>query len=252
MNPFKARSLFLLYGRLHGYITRIWRLSRQMRWWGDGLARRRDVHRRRHHRSAQTKQHMPIPVLIGPRLLLLLCRLLQLHKLLPPLCMPVDLSVLVELELLVGPEKQDRRRERRVEASRPISFSLAGEMLHEVENVRGIWGRERGSGGATGTRLPRRTQLRGRDKLAAGIEPWLLVGTWMVVDVLGIERGRAFGGALAFLLPDPVDACTGVYIVVDRPIGALSTVSEGPGHFLEARVERKVVSHGVLWRKEKC
>ena len=80
-------------------------MSRHMRWRWDRLARRRDVHRGSDHRRAQAKEHMPVPILVSPSLLLLLRRLLQLHKLLPPLRVPVDLPVLVELELLVRAEE---------------------------------------------------------------------------------------------------------------------------------------------------
>ena len=161
--------------------------------------------------------------------------------------MPVDLPVLVELELLVRAEEQHRRRKRRVEASRRVRFAWVGEMLEGGENVRGIWGRERRSCWAAGTGLPRWTHVRrGRDELVAGVEPWLLVGTWVVVDILRFERRRAFGVALAFLLADSVYARARVYVVVDRPIRALATVCEGPGHFLEAGVEGKIVPHGIL------
>lgn len=68
----------------------------------------------------------------------------------------------------------------------------------------------------------------------------------MVVDILHFEWGRAFGGAFAFLLTDPMNASARVYVVVDRPIRALATVREGSGHFLEAGIEGKIVPHGVL------
>lgn len=53
---------------------------------------------------------------------------------------------------------------------------------------------------------------------------------------------RAFG----FLLAYSVDAGAGVDVVVDGPVGAFTAIGEWPGNFLEARIEREIVSDGVL------
>lgn len=53
---------------------------------------------------------------------------------------------------------------------------------------------------------------------------------------------RGFG----LLLPYSVDAGAGVDVVVYGPVGAFAAVGEGSGDFLEAGVEREIVSDGVL------
>lgn len=241
-----SKNSLLLSDSLNRHFAGVRRLrGHAMGRWGEGLARGQ-VHRRQ-HRSANLDEHHPVPVLPRARLLLLLRRLLQLCQLLPPLRVPVDLALLVQLDRLVRPEQgRYMRRKVRIESvwSRSSVSRTASRISGDIlicSRRRREW-RRRVSAWACFSRHRRRR----RHELGVGVKRWRLVCTRVVVDVLGIERRRALRRALALLLPDPVYASPRVDVVVDSPIRALSTVGEGTWHLLEARIQREVVPNGIL------
>lgn len=101
---------------------------------------------------------------------------------------------------------------------------------------------------STGTCIVRVHGRRG-DELGIRIMiSLLLLRARMVVNILldGCHSLLRSCATLVFLFADTVDARTRVDVVVDRPVRALPTICQWPRDLLEAWVERKVMSNGVL------
>lgn len=97
-----------------------WRTGHAVRRLRDGLV---GVHGRSHHRRADSGEHVPEPLRVHASLVLLVSKREEVRELLTPHARPVDLSMLIEVNLFVGEERRRSHRlwcesERRVKSVR--------------------------------------------------------------------------------------------------------------------------------------
>ena len=67
--------------------------------------------------------------------------------------------------------------------------------------------------------------------------PWVVICIWLFRTALA---------PLRLLLANSVNAGTGIYVIVDSPVGPFPAVSEWAWNFLKAWIERQVMANRIL------